>query len=379
MINSKLKIAVFVANLYGGGAERMMLNLAKGFAKMGIKTQIVLGIAEGPYLNEIPSSIDVIDLNSNKVLYSVNKLRKYLIDQRPDVLISTLSRVNIAAILAKSFSRVNTKLILREANTFSVYLGSNKGLWDKMIDYMIKKLYKKGDKIVAVSEGVAKDLKKTLPGLEDKITVIYNPVIDEEVFKKANEPINNEWLNDKVIPVIVAVGRISEQKDFSTLLKAFNLVLQKIDVRLLILGKYNKDDKEYLKLINLIDEFDIRDRIKFEGFVDNPFAYLSRASLFVLSSKWEGLPGALIQALACGCPVVSTNCPSGPDEILKYGKFGSLVDVGDVLGLSNKIIETIKRGNSNKDELVERSLEFSVSEATNKYLKIVETVISSKG
>ena len=106
---------------------------------------------------------------------------------------------------------------------------------------------------------------------------------------------------------------------------------------------------------------------------------MSRASLFVLSSKWEGLPGALIQALACGCPVVSTNCPSGPDEILKYGKFGSLVDVGDVLGLSNKIIETIKRGNSNKDELVERSLEFSVSEATNKYLKIVETVISSKG
>jgi glycosyltransferase involved in cell wall biosynthesis len=373
MDNSKLKIAVFVANLYGGGAERMMLNLAKGLAKKGIETQLVLAIAEGPYLNEIPNSIKVIDLKSKRVLCSVNKLRKYLVEQKPDVLISTLSRVNIAAILAKSFSGVNTKLILREANTFSVYLDSNKGIWDKIIDYMIKKLYRRGDKIVAVSEGVANDLKKTLPNLKNKITVIYNPVIDEEVFEKADEPVDNDWLNDKKVPVIIAVGRISEQKDFSTLIKAFNIVLRQKEIRLLILGKYNENDQEYLKLIELIDKLDINDKVKFEGFVTNPFSYLSRASVFVLSSKWEGLPGVLIQALACGCPAVSTDCPSGPNEVINNESIGYLSPVGDYEILADNILKTLSK-NIDKTVLINRAKEFSVDKGADNYLKMIAEI-----
>ncbi|MBL1215448.1 MAG: glycosyltransferase [Ignavibacteriae bacterium] len=370
MDNSKLKIAVFVANLYGGGAERMMLNLAKGFAEKGIETQLVLAIAEGPYLKDIPSSIEVIDFESKKVLYSINKLRKYLVEQKPDVLISTLSRVNIAAIIAKSLAGVNTKLILREANTFSVYLDSNKSIWDKIIDSMIKILYRRGDKIVAVSEGVADDLKKTLPRLKSKITVIYNPVIDEEVFERADEPVDNDWFNDEEIPVIIGVGRISEQKDFSTLIKAFNIVSQQKEIRLLILGKYNENDQEYVKLIELINELGISDKVKFEGFVSNPFAYLSRASVFVLSSKWEGLPGVLIQALACGCPVVSTDCPSGPNEVINNESIGYLSPVGDYEILADKIIKTLDR-NIDKTILINRAKEFSVDKGAENYLKMI--------
>ncbi len=344
--------------------------MAKGFAKKGIETQLVLAIADGPYLKEIPSSIKIIDLKSKKVLYSVNKLRKYLVEQNPDVLISTLSRVNIAAILAKSFSGVNTKLILREANTFSVYLDSNKNLWDKIIDYMIKKLYKRGDKIVAVSEGVANDLKITLPNLKNKITVIYNPVIDEEVFDKAYEPVDNDWLNDQSIPVIIGVGRISEQKDISTLIGAFNIALQQKEMRLLILGKYNENDHEYLKLIELINEFGISDKVKFEGFVSNPFAYLSRASVFVLSSKWEGLPGVLIQALACGCPVVSTDCPSGPNEVINSQSIGYLSPVGDCEILADNIVRTLDH-KIDKTTLINRAKEFSVDKGADNYLKMI--------
>jgi glycosyltransferase involved in cell wall biosynthesis len=303
-------------------------------------------------------------------LYSVCKLRKYLNEQKPDVLVSTLSRVNIAAILAKKFAGVNTKLILREANTFSVYLDSNKSLWDKIIDYIIKMLYRRGDKIVAVSEGVASDLRKTLPNLNNKITVIYNPVIDEEIFERSTEPVENDWLKNDKIPVVIGAGRISEQKDFSTLIKAFNIVLQQKEVRLLILGKYSENDSEYLKLVKLINELGIIDRVKFEGFVSNPFAYLSRASVFVLSSKWEGLPGVLIQALACGCPVVSTDCPSGPNEVISDQSIGYLSPVGDYNHLAENISKTLD-SKIDKAALIERSKKFSVDKCADNYLKMI--------
>jgi len=369
MNDRKLHIAVLVANLNGGGAERMMLNLAKGLNSAGMNVELVLTEAVGPYLSEVPENIKIIDLKSPRVLKSIKALTFYLKNRTPDVLISTLSRVNVAAVIARKLSGVKTKLLLREATTFSVETKSELTFWNKIINFAAAKVYPYGDKIIAISEGVYKDLIEYLKLPENKVELIHNPVVGNDIFEKAKEPCNHPWFNDKSTPIILGVGRINPQKDFSTLVKAFSEVNKEIPSRLMILGQSDKDDTETIALYKLIEELKISDKVIFPGFVQNPFSYFSHADLFVLSSRWEGLPGALIQAIACGCPSVSTDCPSGPAEIFENGKYGLLSPVGDYLNLANNIKDYLKNPPS-KDILIKRSLDFSIEKSIEKYKKV---------
>ena len=200
----------------------------------------------------------------------------------------------------------------------------------------------------------------------DHIYTIYNPVITPELKDLAME-YACDWLTPGSSPVILAVGKLKPAKDFPTLLRAFARVRKVINARLIILG----EGEQRAKLLNQANELDISDYVYLPGFVKNPFSYMAKATVFVLSSAWEGLPTVLIEALACGCPVVSTDCPSGPAEILEDGRFGTLVPVGDDAILAEGIIDCIKNP-PDKNILMARGQEFSLEHAADKYLALVK-------
>ncbi len=371
--NTPMKISLVTANLRGGGAERMMVNLANGFAERGYITDLILCSAEGPYLKDIARNVNLVDFKSPRVVFSVHKLAAYLKKVKPDILISTLNRVNIASIIARRISGVDTKVILREASTFSVYAQANTSLWDRIIDMVSSKLYKYGDGIAAVSEGVAGDLINNLKLPPGKVKVVFNPVVDKKLFELASEKPDHPFINNKEYPLIISAGRFSIQKDFPVLIKAFNEVCRQKEARLIILGEYNEGEEQYETIKQLVKNFNLEKKVSFPGFMKNPFSYISNADCFVLSSKWEGLPGVLIQALACGTPVVSTDCKSGPSEILKNGEFGALVPVGDFNALAEKIIETINKQRE-REKLIKRAEDFSKDNCLDKYINLISDI-----
>jgi glycosyltransferase involved in cell wall biosynthesis len=194
--------------------------------------------------------------------------------------------------------------------------------------------YPWADAIVAVSKGVADDLARVARLPRDRIKVIYNPVVTEALFRKAEEPLEHPWFLSGCPPVILGVGRLTAAKDFPTLIRAFARVRESQLARLLILGEGEKRDS----LEKLVRELRLERDVSMPGFMDNPYAYMRKSSIFVLSSCWEGLPNVLIEAMACGCQVISTNCPSGPEEILRGGHYGKLVPVGDAEALAKAIL-----------------------------------------
>jgi glycosyltransferase involved in cell wall biosynthesis len=201
----------------------------------------------------------------------------------------------------------------------------------------IRLLYRQADEIVAVSEGVKKDLMRITGLPPERITVIANPAVSNRIYSLAAASTPHPWFNDTTIPVVLGAGRLTRQKDFPTLVRAFAKVKAVRACRLIILGDGN--DRE--KLLSLARELKIDRDIDLPGFISNPYAYLRRASLFVLSSIWEGSPNVLTEALALGTPAVATDCPSGPREILKDGAIGRLVPVGDPDALAAAMLSTL--------------------------------------
>jgi glycosyltransferase involved in cell wall biosynthesis len=334
----KKHIALFLPSLRGGGAEKVMVNLALGFVEQGLKVDLVLAKAEGPYLSRVPEEVRVVDLGARRVLYSLPGLVRYLRRERPQAMLSALNYANIVAIWAKLLARVQTHLVVSERNTLSCSTQNASSVRVKLLPLLIKIFYPYADAVVAVSHGVAEDL-ITMTGLPmEKVKVIYNPVITPELFVKAEEPLDHPWFRPGEPPVVLGVGRLTKQKDFPTLIRAFALVRKERPARLMILG----EGEERPKLETLARELGIEEDFVLPGFVENPYKYMKRASAFVLSSRWEGLPAVLIEALALGVPVISTNCPSGPAEILEHGKWGCLVPVGEPHLLARAILEILQ-------------------------------------
>ena len=331
------KVALFLPSLRGGGAERVMVNLARGFYDQGINVDLVLAKAEGPYLSEVPAGVRVIDLHSSRVLFSLPGLVRYLRRERPQSILSAMDHANIVAIWARKLSGVPCRVIVSVHNTLSRTTAHSSNLRVRLIPNLIRIFYPWADDIVTVSNGVADDFASTIGLQRERIKVIYNPVITPELFEKAREPLDHPWFAAGQPPVVLSVGRLTKQKDYPTLIRAFALVRRKYPARLMILG----EGEERAKLEALAQELGLQDDISLPGFVDNPYAYMARAAVFVLSSAWEGLPTVLIEAMAVGRPVIATDCPSGPAEILENGKWGKLVPVGDVEALAEAIAHKI--------------------------------------
>ncbi len=334
--SKKRRIAIFLPELLGAGAERVMINLASGLAQKGFPVDLVVSLAKGSYISEVPNSVRLVDLKSSGVLRSFPELINYLRRYQPSVILSSL-HTNIVVVWAKLFIGYPCRIILCQHDIFTLVPPKNANFKSRLLPYLAKIFYPWADGIVAVSKGVAAGLSDELSIPREKIRVIYNPIITPDVRNKSREDVDHPWLKAGEIPVILGVGSLCQRKDFSTLILAFAEVRKVMPVRLIILG----EGKERPILEALVRGLKIEDSVSLPGFVLNPYSFMKRSSVFVLSSLAEGLPTVLVEAMYCGNAVIATDCPSGPSEILADGKYGQLIPIKDVSSLKVAILKAL--------------------------------------
>jgi glycosyltransferase involved in cell wall biosynthesis len=331
--NGKVRVAIFTSNMDGGGAERAMAKLAGGIADQGYDVDLVLSRAEGHYLSEVPDTVRIVDLDASRVLASVPGLIRYLRRERPAAMLTSMNYVNVVGIWARALARVDTRLVVNEQNALSLETAHSLRRRHRFLPRLIGRFYPWADRIVSVAQGTADDLARTTGLPRERIEVVHNPIVTPELMELAKAPVDHQWFRSGEPPVVVSVGRLSPQKDFGTLLRAFALVRDRRPARLVILG----EGPERGSLEKLVSELGLVDAASLPGWVANPYPWMVHAGAYVLSSRWEGLPSVLIEALYCGVPIVATDCLSGPREILDDGEHGLLVPVGDVEALARGI------------------------------------------
>ena len=331
------------------------------------KVDLVLVRGEGQYLSNVPANVNLAVLNKRRVSDAIAALASHIRATRPDAVLSALTHMNIAAIMAARVSGAAPRIVVSERNQISEKSRGTMN-WRQRTTYgAVRWLYPAADAVVAVSRGVARDLETFGKLSAAKLHVIHNPVFDSEIDALAKEEPAHPWLRDRYPPVVLAVGRLHRQKGFDVLLRAFALARAQVNCRLVIAG----EGAEREKLFALARELGVADNFSLPGFCANPFALMARASVFVLSSRWEGFPNALVEAMACGARVVATDCPSGPREILDGGRYGRLVPVDDAQGLAAALIEGLaaRRGTAVARAHAQG---FSVDAATARYLDVLE-------
>lgn len=389
------RICLMVRSLGGGGMERGVATLANGFAERGHDTTLLVGVAEGATRREISPRVRVVALEASshllarlwllrakpagllelaplllgsapEMLRHSPALVRHLRRERVDVLFSAGTQSNLVALWARRFSGVDTRVVVSEQNTMSAVVAHAKRAFRKSYPALARSSYGSADAIVAISQGVADDLSR-LTGLpRERIVTIRNAVVSDELRQKARVPVDHPWLDDPSVPVILGVGRLHRQKDFPTLIRAFTLARARRAARLIILG----DGEERPGLEALVRSLGVIDDVALPGWVDNPFAWMARASVFVLSSAWEGNGNVLVEAMACGCPVVSTDCPSGPAEILDHGAYGPLVPVGDAEALAAAILSVLDRPPA-RERVRSRAELFDRDASIDRYLEVL--------
>lgn len=331
-----LRIALFLPTLFAGGVERMMLNLAGGFLAKSYRVDLVVANASGPFCEQIPAQARLIDLKSKRVLFSVSALTGYLRAERPDTLIAGMTHSTIAALCARKLAAAETKIIATEHIYMSLMSRDSRRLRVRAMPLLARWFLPRVNHIVAVSHGVAEDVSRCASVPRERIHVIYNPVITPEIFWKAQESSSHPWMTG-ALPVILSAGQLTVAKAHSDLLRAFALLVREHPARLLILGEGPlRHDLEELVL-----QLGIAEHVSMPGFEPNPYAYMARAKVFALPSRYEGFGMVLVEALALGASIVSTDCPSGPREILEGGRWGRLVPVGDVDALAKALIASL--------------------------------------
>ncbi len=360
-------IALFLPSVRGGGAQRVVVNLAQGMSERGLAVDLVLTAAEGVFLDQLPPAVRLVDLRAGRLLRSIGPLAGYLRRERPRVLVSSMSHANLVALWAARLAGQGTPVMVTEHNTMSRSAGESplaRRLWPPLL----RAFYPWAASVVAVSRGAADDFALTSGFPRDRVEVVYNPVITPEIMALVRPAPDHPWFAPGEPPVIVAVGRLTAQKDFPTLLRAFAQVRPRGRARLLILG----EGEERSALEALATELGVAGAVAFPGFRENAMAYMAGSALFVLSSAWEGLPTVLIEALAAGTQVVSTDCPSGPREILQDGRLGALVAVGDVAALAAAMSAALERPAAATPPDALRP--FTRDAAVDHYLRLIESM-----
>ena len=375
MNKSKIVIYFLLPSLRGGGAERVTVNLLKHLNSESFQPTLVIAERVGPFRDKVPIDVPIIDLKVHHVRYAFPKLMRHLHQKQPDILFSVTGPSNVIALFCQRFVKVPTKVIVSVHSTLSKVKKNCLDIRAKLLPYFERWLYPKADKVIAVSQGVKNDISEYLGINREKIAMIYNPIVDEEIFELAQEPVDHPWFHNVRIPIILAVGALRKQKNYPLLFKAFNLICRKIPLRLIILG----DGRERENLENLAQELEIADKIDLLGFQRNPYKFIAKASIFVLSSLLEGLPTVLVEAMACGVPVVSTDCPSGPREIItEPGYNGLLVQAADPKALAKAIFRVLDNKNLamrlSKGGM-ERSKYFDASKITREYEGLFKSLL----
>lgn len=359
-------IALFLPTLHGGGAERAMINLAQYLRDRGLAVDLVVAEAVGPYLKAVPEGVTVVNLHSPHVLGSLPSLLRYLIRYRPQAMLSALDHANLVAIWARALSGAATRLFISVHNAQGAV---PRGAWrgrDRWVRRLARVFYPVAEAVVAVSKGVAEDLVHGVGVPLSKVRVIYNPVVVPPLAEASESDARHPWLAVGAPPVVLGVGRLTAQKDFATLIRAFAVVRKARPCRLLILG----EGEERPRLESLIRALSVEGEAVLHGFTSNPYGFMSRAGVFVLSSAWEGFGIVLVEAMACGTPVVSTDCVAGPAEILEDGKYGRLVPVGEAEALAEAILATLDDPLA-PEFLRARAADFSLEKIGAEYLELL--------
>jgi glycosyltransferase involved in cell wall biosynthesis len=291
------------------------------------------------------SNVRAVDLGSAHVTSSLPALVRYLRRERPAAMLTDKDRVNRTAIMARKLAGVPTRLAVRVGTTVSVNLAS-RGVFDRWQQRTsIRRLYPLADCVLVPSEGTADDMADYTGIDRGHIRVIRSPIVTPELWDRAREPADHPWLTEHRSPVVLGVGELGHRKDFETLVRAFALVRGERPCRLVILGRGRRREA----LLALAAELGVAADVDLPGFHPNPYAFMARADLFVLSSRWEGMPVVLIEALALHRPVVSTDCPSGPREILTGSGVGTLVPVGGVEPMADAIKAWLEAESAGRD------------------------------
>jgi glycosyltransferase involved in cell wall biosynthesis len=331
-----MKIAVFLQDLAGGGAERVAVITMNGLVADHAVT-LLLARREGPYLADLDPRIEVVHLGRSSTFASVGRLAAFLRRHRPDVIMTHLTHVNVVGALANRLAGKPCPQVAVEHNQMGLNFSRIPQCSVRLAYRAARYVYRDIARVVSVSEGVRRSVIAFTGGKGARHAVIHNPVVTDALRQQMAAPAEHPWLCDAGAPVIVGCGRLVEQKDFPNLLRAFAHFAQFREGRLLVLG----EGEQRSQLESLIEEFGLGDRIALPGFARNPYAAMGRSAMFVLSSRWEGLPTVLIEAMATGANIVSTDCPSGPDEVLDHGRFGRLVPVADSAALAAAMIDAI--------------------------------------
>jgi len=333
-----MKIAIIVHDLKGGGAEKMMVRLANGLAHLGDQVSLVLLTQGGVNKENVDKQVNLVELKSARTAFAATNLRKYLKDSKPDKIISALTHVNVITIIACLSLGILKKLFVSERNAFSKDKLVSSETLIKIAYFVAPWLYRViPNPVIAVSKGVAQDLVDTTIVNHASVTNAPNPVLDNDFLERQYDLPTHLWLKDKTMLTIVAAGRLAPQKGFDLLIDAMKIVNNTLACRLIIFG----EGELRAQLEQKIMQLDLADKIVLPGYVKKPLNEMVAADLFVLSSRFEGSPNALVEAMSTGVKVVATDCPHGPDEILQSGKIGFITQVESVKALSEIIIKAL--------------------------------------
>jgi glycosyltransferase involved in cell wall biosynthesis len=360
------KISVFIPDLRGGGAERMMVHLINEFALRDIDCELVLANNTGPYLPLVSDRVSITELKCsfmNPIV--IYRLYRHLVRSKPDVLLSAMTYPNVAALLARRLAGVPPRTVISERVVLTVQSHQSGSLKERLKPPAARMTYNMADHIISVNDDVSEDLVKNIHVDRQRISSINNPVLTEDSISGRDIP-DHPWLQDHTRPVIIAAGRLARQKDYPTLLNAMARIPEERDVRLIILG----EGPDRADLESLAGSLGVAGRIDMPGFAQDPYAWMQHADLFVLSSAWEGSPNVLVEAMACGCPVVSTDCPGGSRRILEEGRHGPLVPVGDADALAQAITATLDKP-VDRQQLLARAADFSARRSADQYLQVL--------
>jgi glycosyltransferase involved in cell wall biosynthesis len=385
MTTTKKHIAFYISSFRPGGGEKQMVEIANAFANRGHFVDLLVLKPVGQLQDAVDPNVRVVTLDAGRIIFSLPKLAAYLRKEKPETLLSVDEYTHTLALTARALTGVKTRIILRIGNMLSTLAENYQGK-AKILPYITSWLFKKADAIIANSRGVADDV-VTVTGIgKEKVIVIYNPKRRDEISQKASEPVSHPWFTQKFVPIILGVGRLRVQKNFPLLIRAFSKIIKEIPCRLVIIGA----GREEKRLLDLIHTLGISEHVSLPGYSDNPYSYMEKADVFVLASLWEGLPNSLLEAMACGAPVIAADCSSGPREIVapdtdyrkrlsrgegvENAKYGVLFAVDDEAALVDALRHFLTDGEFRKkyaDLSKERSIDFDSRDIVGEYARVM--------
>lgn len=371
-------VAIILPSLAVGGAEKVAVELANGLALEGWTVRLLAMSATGPLVGMIDPRVELVDLGSASFRNLIPALARHFNERKPALILTTLYGVGLATMAARIVAKHKPRIIIGAHNSFRSKVSRPDNRKDKyLLAPLSRLLFPHADGFIAVSRGVGDELQAMLKLDHTKVRVIYNPVVSTQLLAQAREPLQHPWLGKpatRAFKTLLWTGRMIEQKGLDTLLESFALVVEARDCRLILVG----DGPVRGSLEALAESLGIAERIDFVGFDNKPLRYMARADLFVLSSRWEGLGNVLIEAMACGCPVVSTDCDFGPAEILDGERYGLLAEVDNPQSLAEAIDRALEfdiPSRSDEASLKARSLDFTIGRAVEQYATVFKEVI----